>query len=212
MKKINLFAASLVAGVFFLASCGGASTEQSSEETTSEETTEEVTASDYTVDLSSSSVNWVGEMLGMYSHSGTIGLTEGSVTLKGTEVEGGNFTIDMLAINPTDDGYSEENPKEKLVGHLTSADFFNTAEYPTATFVIESVEGNTATGTLTVNGQSNSETVNDIIVSENEGGTYTVSGSLTFDRQKYGASWAHPVKENVLSDDITLTITLVTSN
>ena len=37
----------------------------------------------------------------------------------------------------------------------------------------------------------------------------TFTGTLVFDRQKHGVSWKHFVKDYVLSDDITITFTVV---
>ena len=39
----------------------------------------------------------------------------------------------------------------------------------------------------------------------------SVTGTLTFDRQKYDVAWVHYMKDMVLSDDIALNITLVAS-
>lgn len=213
MKRTNLIATAFVAGAFFLASCSGGSTEQTNEETNNEEnTTEEAVETQHTVDVSSSSVTWKGEMLGAYAHSGTVGVSSGSLTMKGDVVSGGEFTVDLTSIVPTDENYGEDNPKEKLIGHLSSDDFFGVESFPTATYKVESVEGTTATGTLTIKGQSNTESVTDIAVTAGENGGYTITGNLTFDRQKYGVAWASTMKDMVLGDDIPLTINLVTSN
>jgi len=37
----------------------------------------------------------------------------------------------------------------------------------------------------------------------------TANGTLVFDRQKYDVAWEHFLEDTVLSDDITLEITLV---
>jgi hypothetical protein len=55
-----------------------------------------------------------------YSHYGTIAVKSGSIEVTGEQITAGEFVIDMAIINPTDSGYGEENPKEKLIGHLST--------------------------------------------------------------------------------------------
>lgn len=204
MKKINLLAIGAIALSSLLFSCGNKGND------TAEETTTDSTAAEasYTVDAAASSVVWKGEMLGIKFHEGTIAIKEGTVSVAGTQVTGGTFTIDMASIKPTDTNYDKDNTIEKLVGHLSSADFFSVDSFPTASFTISAVEGNTATGTLSIRGISNEEKVTDITVVE-EGTTVKINGKLTFDRKKYNVQWDAPVKEVVLSNDVPLNITLV---
>lgn len=119
----------------------------------------------------------------------------------------GKFAIDMTTIAPKDENYSEEHPASDLVGHLASDDFFSVETYPTATFVVKSAEGNVITGDLTIKGKANEETINVESMNISEDGM-TATGTLVFDRQKYDAAWAHYLEDVVLSDDITLNITL----
>ncbi|MBK8659129.1 MAG: YceI family protein [Bacteroidetes bacterium] len=59
--------------------------------------------------------------------------------------------------------------KKSLLGHLSSPDFFDIANNPTASFVISSVEGNTAKGTLTIRGKANEETLTNVTLTEADG-------------------------------------------
>ena len=93
-----------------------------------------------------------------------------------------------------------------LIGHLSSADFFDVANHSTASFKITSVEGTSATGELTVRGVTNTETVTDIVITEGDG-TVMATGKLAFDRQKYGVAWK-AMKDMVLNDTIELTVEL----
>ena len=204
MKKTNLLLTITTTGVLFLASCGNSNqpTETAETKTTTEETTEVKKAD---INLAESTVKWEGEMLGIKAHWGYIALKEASVEMTGDKVSGGSFTVDMTSIDPKDDVYTEEQTPEKLVGHLSSADFFDVENHPTASFEITSVseDGSTATGNLTVRGITNEETVENISVADG-----TVNGTLTFDRKKYDVSWDAPMKDAVLSDEIPLTIAL----
>lgn len=160
----------------------------------------------YTVDTAASSIFWEGNMIGVYKHSGTLALSQGSVTVKGLQVTGGSFTANLKTINPTDSNYTEKTPRVGLIGHLSAADFFAVDSFPTATFVIKSVSGNSATGDLTVRGKTNEETVTDIAVDTTGG--IKATGKLVFDRQKYNVAYK-AAGDKVLSNDITLDITLV---
>ncbi len=202
MKTIKfLFASAIIASLTF--SC------KNTEEKKGDETgATDTTAVSYTAVLDSSSVNWKGDMIKMYSHNGNVKLTEGTFTVKGGTVTAGSFTVDLKSINPVDSAYSAEHKKEDLIKHLATADFFAVDSFPTATFVLKSVEGNTATGDLTVRGKTNEEKVTDIVVATSETGA-TVTGKLVFNRQKYGVAYKATMKDMVLSDDIALDITLV---
>ena len=133
---------------------------------------------------------------------------EGSLTTKGGALTAGTFTVDLTTITPTDSNYDKKDrTAANLVGHLSSPDFFDVANHPTATFVINSVNGNEATGTLTIRGKSNEETIKNIVINETDG-AISATGTLTFDRQKYDVAFKMSVKDMVLSDDITLNVTL----
>jgi polyisoprenoid-binding protein YceI len=119
--------------------------------------------------------------------------------------------VDLSSITALDSAYAADDAKQgtraMLLGHLASADFFDVANHPKASFEITSVEGNTATGKLTVRGVTNEEKVTDIAVTE-ENGVVKATGKLAFDRQKYGVAWASGSKDAVLNDIIELEIAL----
>ncbi|MCP9768482.1 YceI family protein [Lacihabitans sp. LS3-19] len=179
--------------------------------TSTAETTEESTATmalpdgEMAINSDGSTVEWKGEVLGMKSHTGTVKLTEGNLTVKGGAITGGKFSVDLSTITPTDSTYDADNTREKLVGHLSSPDFFNVAEFPTATFEITEVMGTDLKGNLTIRGISHEETVKNVAIDAEAG---TVSGILTFDRSKYDVSFKMPVADLVLSNDIPLNVTI----
>ncbi|MDP5140891.1 MAG: YceI family protein, partial [Spirosomaceae bacterium] len=168
---------------------------------------EGVTA-EITADTTASEVMWEGNMLGLYGHTGTVAVQSGNLSVENGAVKSGTFTVDLTGINPTDDGYDEENTKEKLIGHLSSDDFFNVAEYPTATFEVTGTEGTSVMGNLTVRGKTNAETVQNVTVME-ENGSVVVTGELTFDRTKYDVNFSTGAADKVLSNDITLKVKVV---
>lgn len=208
--KRNFLVASAIAVSVALASCGGAAEEgaaeegAASEEMASEEMAGEAT--DYTLNTEGTSIEWTGTSVGIYSHTGTIKISSGGLTIQDGAVTGGKVEIDMNSILTTDsDDLYKESSRDDLIGHLKSPDFFNTGEFPTATFVVKSFAGGIITGDLTLKGVTNEEKITSVTVEEVEG-EMEATGTLTFDRQKYGVSWAYPVQEMVLSDNIDLQI------
>lgn len=206
--KRNILLLTAISVSTILASCGGGET-TSTEETTANEATAAAEKGLWTVDPSATTIRWEGGTAGaqVYSHYGIIKVKEGKLETEGQSIVGGSFIIDMTSINPTDENYSEEHPASDLVAHLGSDDFFSIEQHPTASFNVKSVSGNTITGDLTVRGKTNEETIN-IESVEMVDGTMTAKGRLVFDRQKYDVAWAHYLQDVVLSDDITLDITL----
>lgn len=199
-----------VSGSLIMASCAKNNSETASDSGSTDSSTE--AAESYSINAESSSVKWFGEMLGMYSHNGEIAVREGSVEVAGGKLVGGSVVIDMTSINPTDNGYKDEPGRSRadLIGHLSSPDFFDVPNNPTATFTLKSVNGNTGTGTLTLRGTTSEETIENLSFSETESG-YTVTGDVTFDRKKYGAKFDMTIPDMVLSDDIKISVALQAS-
>jgi len=109
--------------------------------------------------------------------------------------------VNMSSITPTDENYDAEKTAEGLVGHLSSGDFFDVENHPTAKLVM--MEDGSAK--LTVRGVTNDVIVKGLEVRET-GGKLKGKASLTFDRTKFDVAFAHPVKELILSNDIELSI------
>ena len=148
-------------------------------------------------------------MLGVKEHTGLINFTEGKLTAKGNQLTGGTFTVDMKSIKVTDKNYDEKSGYgvNKFLGHIASADFFDVANNPAATFTITSVTGNEATGTLKIRGKENTETLKNISITENNG-TINAKGTLTFDRKKYDVVYDTGAKDMIISNDVALEIAM----
>lgn len=101
--------------------------------------TSAVTPGTYVVDPAKSTVSWRAKkpLIEGYINSGTIGVTEGSITVLDTEARG-SFTIDINTLNV---GLTAKKPGKEgaLEEHLKSDDFFDVTKYPTATFSIKEV-------------------------------------------------------------------------
>lgn len=215
MKFQSLTIAALAAS--FLVACGPSEAEQKAarEKAVADSIAAAAAAEHaYTLDAATSTINWAGNVTGPapYGHKGTIAFNSGTFSTQGGFLKTGTFEVNMTSINPTDDAYqpegSKQGTKSQLIGHLSTADFFDSANHPTAKLVITEVSGNTATGDLTIRGTTNKEKVTDIVITENADGTVTATGKLTFDRQKYGVAWKHFMKDAILADNIDLEISL----
>lgn len=146
-------------------------------------------------------------MLNIYDHYGYLKLKGGSFVIQGNSIVSGEFIADMNTINPTDRNYSEKTPREYLVAHLSSADFFAVDSFPVASFQVETMYSDTLLGQFTVRGRTHREVVTGIRFHQ-EGNVLRAEGLLTFDRQKYGVSYSTKMKDRILKDEIELTITL----
>ena len=88
------------------------------------------------INVQKSTLSWTGKKL-LGQHKGKIKLQSGSVFLKEGILTGGTFTIDMKSI--TNEDIKDPDYKKKLIGHLSSTDFFNVDAFPTATAKITKV-------------------------------------------------------------------------
>lgn len=202
MTKSKNFLFALLIGAGLFASCNQATTETAAVATTATDSVSLTTDS-------TSNVAWKGTMLKMYSHTGSLAISNGNFTVKNGKITAGKFTADLKTMVPTDSNYEATGKRTKanLVGHLSSPDFFDVANNPTANFEITGVseDGKTVNGNLTVRGKTNAEKVENVSY---DAATKTATGTLTFNRQTYGIAYKAAMKDMVLSDDIELTITL----
>ena len=203
------------AAVLSIVACGPSATEIATAKDKAMKDSVEAAAAmekSWTVDVAASKLNWSGTMAGIKTHTGTLNFVSGTFTTKGSLLSGGDFIVDMKNYAMSDTNYapdgSKKGTKAMLMSHLMSPDFFAVDSFPTAQLRISAVNGNTATGELTVRGKTNVETVSDIVLTPNEDGTIKASGKLVFDRQKYGVAWSSGSKDAVLNNDIVLTVEL----
>lgn len=165
-----------------------------------------------TVDAAASSVNWEGSKIGG-KHTGTIGMKEGSLETKGDEIVGGTFVFDMTNMAVTDEGMGDEK-KAKLIGHLSSGDFFEVEKFPSATFTITNVTAEEGEGTThRIEGNLKMRDVEKSInfgakVDMAEGSITAHAPQFVINRQDWGIDYQNPAKENALSDDIGISLNI----
>lgn len=169
------------------------------------------------VDLSTSMITWKGyKPTG--SHNGTVAIQDADLLIEGGALKAGEFTIDMNSIK-VEDIPADNDGNAKLRGHLTSADFFDVATYPTSKFVITNVEkkeGNKVhlTGNLTIKDVTKSVTIPAMMSTEN-GVTTLESETFMIDRAefnvKYGSkSFFDDLKDKFINDDMEMSFVVKT--
>lgn len=215
MKKSQLFLAFIAAGTM-LTSCGAEASKEG-EEATAEATTENtdgVSASndaEWVIDTEKSTITWEGGTAGaqVYSHTGTLKIKEGKLSSAGDMITQGKIVVDMTTITPTDKNYSEEHPASDLVSHLSTDEFFDVKNNPTATFEIKEANGQDFIGNMTIRGTSKEQHIHFDMIHISPEGELTGEGMLEFNRQDYGVAWKHYLKDVILSDGISLRFNIV---
>ncbi|GHE63225.1 MULTISPECIES: YceI family protein [Roseivirga] len=161
----------------FTVACGS----KSSDTVETSEAKEVASSTDATVvpvNTEKSVITWIGSKPAG-KHNGTIAVTEGEVLLKGQEVVGGSFTIDINSLEVLDLP-SDSEWNAKLKGHLMSDDFFDAANHPTATFEITGARAYDANALQADLDEPETEytpaSLSEIMV---ENPTHIISGNLT---------------------------------
>jgi polyisoprenoid-binding protein YceI len=146
-------------------------------------------AQSYQVDTSASQINWTGKKV-TGSHHGTIAFKEGKLEVKNNQLTGGNLVVDMTTITNLD----LKNPdwNKKLIGHLSSDDFFGVEKYPVSRLVVKKVEHKGGdryhiTGDLTIKGITKPVGFDANI--SLTGDKLQATGTMQVDRTKYGIKY-----------------------
>ena len=203
---------------FLLVACGPSGTEVESTAAQTENTAAQASAT-YALDAQTSTVEWEGTKLIGGGHQGTIPISQGNLEVDGSQLVGGEVTLDVTGLSNTD---LDEEGKGKLEGHLKSADFFDVAQYPTAKFVITSVtpaqnaeDGHNydITGNLTLKGVSRSITI-PATVTMTENRIEATTPDFVIDRTEWGMEYGSGglegiAKDNIINDEVGLKLNLV---
>lgn len=201
MRPIARYAAAGVAALALLA--GGAVVAQSA----LTKVPAEVRAGAYALDAAHGKITWSVDHLGFSTYYGQFVNVQAQLTLDPANPVNSSLTatIPLTEVDSNSDG---------LDRHLQTADFFDTANHPTATFVSRSItldadDANEATvvGDLTLRGVTRPVTME---VEFNQAGpsmgnTYKAGfdGEATIKRSEFGITYGIPMG---LGDDVTLHI------
>ena len=174
-----------------------------------------VNPADGGVDIAKSSVTWEGKKV-TGKHHGTIDLKEASLEMKDGMLSGGAFVIDMASIKDVDMAGKDGAPK--LEGHLKSPDFFNVAEYPTATLTITDVASRGTEGDYKVVGDLTIKGITKPIKFNahfgEEGGMKVATANIEIDRAEYdvrygSGSFFDGLADKTIYDEFNLGVKLV---
>ncbi len=172
----------------------------------------------YKIDTKESSVGWKGLKKTGSAHTGNILVKDGEVqTDKKGNISGGVINVDMATISDIDLKDSPDYQK-KLVGHLSSDDFFNVAKYPTSTFKLltitpKSKDEVTVKGELTLLGKTNPiEFPAKVTTNKN---ILTGEALVKIDRTKWGLKYGSGnffkelTADKIINDEFELNLKLV---
>lgn len=138
-----------------------------------------VLAQRFVADAKQSKLNWTGHSeVGSYAPAGTLQIQQGVFDVKGGQISRCRLDIDMRTIQHED---------EKMQAHLRGEDFFNAPVFPTATFVLQRINGNQASGQLTIKGVT--KPVSFPILVTTEGDALRIKGKATIDRTEFGIKY-----------------------
>lgn len=207
MKKFVLFAAF---AALVLGSCAGNPEGKKADTSDSTAIVNTPTTGDaYSVDAAQSKVVWTGTKV-TGAHTGTVAIKSGTIHVENKAVIGGEFVLDMNTISSTD---LEGEYKDKLDGHLKSADFFDVAQFPEVSFEISKVEAGATpsdlkvTGNLTIKGIKKSITF-DTKVLESTDTTIKTHADFNIVRADWGVNYTGK-EDDLISKEINFKIDIV---
>lgn len=164
-----------------------------------------VAAGTYTVDTDHTQIAWGINHLGFNVYYGIFGGTTGTLTLDPAKPASASVSLTIPVDKVT-------TTSEKLNAHLKSADFFDTAKFPTATFkstgvVVDGLKAK-ITGDLTIKGITKPVVLDARFTGAGPNPmskieTVGFEASATIKRSDYGITYALPV----LGDEVSLHIT-----
>lgn len=158
-------------------------------------------AQKYVITPENSKIEFIGAKV-TGQHNGSFKKFSGTVDYAG-QIENSRVSI-------TIDSTSLETDTPDLTKHLKTADFFDVAKYPTATFESTAIKPggekgatHTVTGNLTMHGQTKSISFPATIVASP--GEVTVESSFAINRKDFGISYAG-APDNLIRDDVALAL------
>lgn len=193
----------ILAGLMILTACSDPAADKSKAVTgeAAQVTPQTVAGQKYVLNPQNSKIEFVGSKV-TGSHNGSFGTFSGQVDYNGDPLKSRvNITIDMNSISADD---------PKLTEHLKTADFFDVAKFPQASFVSTEIKAggekgatHTVTGNLTMRGVTKSITFPATIAVTPDAAT--VDSTFSINRQDFGISYPG-ARDNAIRDDVVLTL------
>ena len=170
----------------------------------------------YYLELDEALVGWAGEKAIGAGHFGVVSATSGQLVITDGDVVGGEVTVDMTTIKALD---IEGDSAKGLEDHLMAEDFFDAAQYPSASFMftgveaLEGVEGANyrVDGEMTIKDVTEAVSFPAAFVQNDD--SIDLVGELMIDRTKFGVNFGSgsvfdDLGDAVINDEFTLTLTL----
>lgn len=171
-------------------------------------------ASDYIIDKNVSRVSWEGKKV-TGKHNGTISIENGLIFENSGQITGGTCMLDMKSI--VDDDITNPNINKKLIGHLSSDDFFSVEKFPESKIEIKKVtpvagDEYRFLADLTIKGITNPVEFNAKI--QVNGDTLNAEGVIIVNRTLYGIKYGSGhffdgLGDKMIYDDFTLSFDVV---
>ena len=211
MKKISTIL--MLVAVIFITSCNNDSKKDELVEPTTETNVDEkakIEEKEYVISNSESIVKWSAQGVG-HGHVGNVNIVAGKLKIENGVVPNGKITIDLRSMTCTDIKDAGEN--KDLIDHLKGADFFNVAEFPTASLeFIDATDMKNVKANMTIKDKTE-EIIFPITISQ-ENGKVILSSKLKIDRTKFGITYNSTnffenLKDRAISDEINFEIKLI---
>jgi polyisoprenoid-binding protein YceI len=165
---------------------------------------------EWKVDPSASKVEWLGKKV-TGQHNGTIGIKSGNLKMKDGLLTGGEILVDMNSMQVED--ITDTSTAGKFLGHMKSADFFDTSKHPEARLVIQNSKrtdkGLEVNGQLTMKGKTQPVT---FLAQLDKQGEDKLLGKSQLDLNrtkwdiKYGSGIIGTAADKIIYDDFNLNI------
>jgi polyisoprenoid-binding protein YceI len=160
-----------------------------------------VSGQKYSITPENSKIEFVGSKV-TGSHNGSFQKFAGQIDYTG------NPETSRVEITMEADSITTDTPD--LTKHLKTADFFDVAKYPQATFVSTAIRpggdkgaSHTVTGNLTMHGQTKAVTFPATIAATPD--AITVDSTFAINRKDFGINYAGAA-DNLIRDDVVLTL------
>lgn len=175
---------------------------------------EEVKEKVVAVNPEQSNIEWHGSKV-TGEHNGNVDVRQGNVVLdeKGN-IKSAYVQVDMKTITNED---LEGDSNGKLVGHLKSDDFFSVEKHPYAEINLKSFTPGKESGTYVASGdliiKGKTAPVSFPFTYNTNGGDFTATGDVTFDRSNYDVRFGSPsffddLGDKAIHDDVNLSFTI----
>ncbi len=196
----------VLSGLMLVAACGNPATNKSQAvvgEATKATSPQAAGGQKYLITPENSKIEFIGSKV-TGSHNGGFQKFSGDIDYTGDP------TTSRVRINIQTDSLTSDDPK--LTAHLKTADFFDVAKFPQATFESTAIKpggekgaSHTVTGNLTLHGVTKSVTFPATISATAD--AVTVNSNFAINRKDFGINYAG-AQDNLIRDEVVLTLTV----